>query len=623
MTVFRREVFDTDRRLRRDAVDERGLRLLAARGPVRLRLPPQPAAARALPRPRRQPVARSLAHDPAASSTPSPRRGRSAPPGTAVRQRPRRPGGPLGDGAAARSRARMRSSAATTPRRRPACRCRARPRRRRAGRRHRLAGAARAAGGRPGLPRARLDAPPGCGRAVLPAIPADPTRPRHDPGARGGTAVRALTHAWTTPPGRLRGRRGVLVDVRTPMNLAVLRPVLGAAARRPARGRAVHRQADTAIASGAADAAVETRRSRARPPLDPRRPGDERRPLEPDAAAPLPPPHQLLPRRCRQVRPRRSRPAPRRRPRTASIGWRSSTATAWIATSRPASIRPEQAVLVGFPKSDELLNGVWHAADVRASLGLPAANRDRCSTRRRSRPPTRCTSPARRSSQALLDAGLNVIVKLHDRSMVPHARYTNGIDWPARLARVRSGIRSLRWRVSPTPVRVCPAADVLVTDHSTVGFEFALLDRPIVVFDAPRLPRRRSHRRRQVGAAAVDGGRRVTSPLTRMTRGGAAGSAAPARLQRRRSRPTTLFAHAGHATERALAVVYELLEMAPAAADVRFERAHPPWQRSIDAASRQRRLVQGCLLGHVDGRSAAYVLPTMVFAPRAPTGGAS
>ena len=31
------------------------------------------------------------------------------------------------------------------------------------------------------------------------------------------------------------------------------------------------------------------------------------------------------------------------------------------------------------------------------------------------------------------------------------------------------------------------AADLLVTDHSTVGFEFALLDRPLIVFDAPDL----------------------------------------------------------------------------------------------------------------------------------------
>ena len=31
------------------------------------------------------------------------------------------------------------------------------------------------------------------------------------------------------------------------------------------------------------------------------------------------------------------------------------------------------------------------------------------------------------------------------------------------------------------------ASDLMVTDHSTIGFEFCLLDRPLIVFDAPEL----------------------------------------------------------------------------------------------------------------------------------------
>jgi CDP-glycerol glycerophosphotransferase len=36
----------------------------------------------------------------------------------------------------------------------------------------------------------------------------------------------------------------------------------------------------------------------------------------------------------------------------------------------------------------------------------------------------------------------------------------------------------------------CPAlaaADVMVTDHSSIGFEYLVLDRPLIVFDAPDL----------------------------------------------------------------------------------------------------------------------------------------
>ena len=43
---------------------------------------------------------------------------------------------------------------------------------------------------------------------------------------------------------------------------------------------------------------------------------------------------------------------------------------------------------------------------------------------------------------------------------------------------------------SPKDANASPylfAADALVTDHSSVGFEFMLLDRPIVVIDCPQL----------------------------------------------------------------------------------------------------------------------------------------
>ncbi len=148
-------------------------------------------------------------------------------------------------------------------------------------------------------------------------------------------------------------------------------------------------------------------------------------------------------------------------------------------------IRPEQAVLVGFPKIDALVNGAWSPASVRTSLGLSPQLETILYA------PTFSTANSLHLAgdaiiSALLDTGRNVIVKLHDRSATPHPKYTAGIDWPARLAAFDGNPRF----VLASGVDVSPllaAADLLVTDHSTVGFEFALLDRPIVVYDAPEL----------------------------------------------------------------------------------------------------------------------------------------
>jgi hypothetical protein len=92
-----------------------------------------------------------------------------------------------------------------------------------------------------------------------------------------------------------------------------------------------------------------------------------------------------------------------------------------------------RAVLVGFPKSDDLVNGVWQAEVVRAELGLSPSLPTIVYAPTFS-PASSLHANGEAVIQALLDTGCNVIVKLHDRSMVPHPRFTAGVDWPARLA---------------------------------------------------------------------------------------------------------------------------------------------------------------------------------------------
>jgi hypothetical protein len=157
---------------------------------------------------------------------------------------------------------------------------------------------------------------------------------------------------------------------------------------------------------------------------------------------------------------------------------------------------------------------------------------------------------------ALSDLGVNVIVKLHDRSRSTTARGSGGIDWIARLS-----------RFAARGVRIVPDADVspylfiadlLVTDHSSVGFEYMLLDRPIVILDSPELVERAKINQQKVdllrSAARVAHSAAEAVSLVReeLSRPAPLGAA-------RRNIASTLFYRAGTATARAERAVYDLL----------------------------------------------------------------
>jgi hypothetical protein len=226
-----------------------------------------------------------------------------------------------------------------------------------------------------------------------------------------------------------------------------------------------------------------------------------------------------------------------------------------------------RATLVGFPKSDDLVNGRWNASDVRSELGLDPSLETVLYAPTFS-PASSLHLAGTRIIEALLRTGRNVIVKLHERSTVATLKYTDNVNWPARLARFEGEPRY----AYATGAHIGPylaAADVLITDHSTVGFEFALLDRPMIVFHAPdllhfaRINPSKWHQLRGM-ADVVHGVEDLPAAV-------AAALAAPERQQAaRRAAAQALFAHAGHATERALAVMYELLEIPPRhASDIR------------------------------------------------------
>lgn len=372
-------------------------------------------------------------------------------------------------------------------------------------------------------------------------------------------ALKGADHAI----GRMAWRARVLVDVRTPMNLAVLRPVW----------RRLQDDSRVALFFSAEDVAgvgnaLEADRLRQR--LISR---DAAAWMRVDLAMTADAWNHAPLRRCRRwinffhgVAGKYDLDDPARLPGAAFDRF---DRLAFINADRmrryvdAGVIRREQAVLVGFPKVDDLVNGAWPAAVVRQSLGLAPSLRTILYA------PTFSTANSLHLAgeaivEALLATGANVIVKLHDRSMVPTDTYTNGIDWPARLARFASNPRFALARMADSGPCLS-AADLLVTDHSTVGFEFALLDRPVIVFDAPRLKE----------AARIDAVRWtllrsmsdvVTSPA-QLAGAVARAWAEPSRLRSERRKAHDLFAHAGTATARALDVVYGLLELSPLTVD--------------------------------------------------------
>lgn len=144
-----------------------------------------------------------------------------------------------------------------------------------------------------------------------------------------------------------------------------------------------------------------------------------------------------------------------------------------------------RARLVGMPKVDCLVDGSLERSDVLETLGLDAER------------PTILYAPTWSAASSLVRLGpaliegllarpWNVIIKLHDRLRDPRPFFSGGYDWGARLQPLLAGTRGL---VAET-ADICPylaAADVMITDHSSAGFEYLLLDRPLVRIDVPEL----------------------------------------------------------------------------------------------------------------------------------------
>ena len=160
-----------------------------------------------------------------------------------------------------------------------------------------------------------------------------------------------------------------------------------------------------------------------------------------------------------------------------------------------------------------------------------------------------------------MDAGYTVLVKPHENSFDLSYENSGGIDWAARLRPLlERGAGRLVREANASPWLV--AADVLITDHSSVGFEYLLLDRPLVRIEMPELITRANVPREYVDlmASASDTVHDAAGVLVQVERA----FADPQRGSRtRREVAAELFHGPGGATQRAVRELYDVLELAP------------------------------------------------------------
>lgn len=231
------------------------------------------------------------------------------------------------------------------------------------------------------------------------------------------------------------------------------------------------------------------------------------------------------------------------------------------------------ARLIGMPKVDCLVDGSIRRDEVLCGFGLDPGL------------PTVLYAPTWSPASSLNKLGealierlltlpINVIVKLHDRSRDPRPQYSGGVDWVARLSPMLNGAKApgtpgrglLALHANITPCLV--AADVMITDHSSCGFEYLLLDRPLVRIEVPELLAQANIHPDYVTLLAG-------AALNTSDTGGAAAAvtralSSPSELSAaRHAVASELFYKPGTATARCAAALYDVVELAPHASIAR------------------------------------------------------
>jgi len=219
----------------------------------------------------------------------------------------------------------------------------------------------------------------------------------------------------------------------------------------------------------------------------------------------------------------------------------------------------DAARLIGMPKLDCLVDGSLQRNDILQSLGLDPARRTILYAPTWS-PHSSVVTMGEELVERLGQAGYAVIVKLHDRSRDLEYTHSGGVDWGARLEPVLQRHGGLLATGSNSS-RYLPAADVMITDHSSVGFEYLLLDRPLIRIHVPELIKNTDIEPSYVdlmarASASVNNVDETVAAVERSFADPRVGS------NERVEVANEMFYKPGTATERAVKELYELMELA-------------------------------------------------------------
>ncbi len=216
------------------------------------------------------------------------------------------------------------------------------------------------------------------------------------------------------------------------------------------------------------------------------------------------------------------------------------------------------ARLIGMPKLDCLVDGSLKRDELLTAMGIDPARKTILYAPTWS-PHSSVVSMGEELVQRLGEAGYAVIVKLHDRSRDLQYVNSGGVDWGARLEPLLKKFDGVL-ATGNNSSRYLPAADIMITDHSSVGFEYLLLDRPLIRIHVPELIKHTDIEPSYVDllASASTSVTNVDEVLTAVER---------SFINERENSATRIavanemFYQPGTATDRAVKELYELMEL--------------------------------------------------------------
>ena len=216
------------------------------------------------------------------------------------------------------------------------------------------------------------------------------------------------------------------------------------------------------------------------------------------------------------------------------------------------------ARLIGMPKLDCLVDGSLKRDELLSSMGIDPARKTILYAPTWSAHSS-VVSMGEELVQRLGEAGYAVIVKLHDRSRDLEYVNSGGVDWGERLQPLLKQYGGVL-ATGKNSSRYLPAADIMITDHSSVGFEYLLLDRPLIRIHVPELIKNTDIEPSYVellasAAASVASVDEVMAAVERSFVDPRANSAT------RISVANEMFYQPGTATDRAVKELYDLMEL--------------------------------------------------------------